>query len=36
MTTNAILLIIAVFCIVIGLVIAKKQNPNQNYEDKNN
>jgi hypothetical protein len=35
MTTNSILLIIAVFCIVIGLVIAKKQNPNQDHEGKN-
>lgn len=35
MTTNAILLIIAVFCILIGLVMAKTQHPDQHYEDKN-
>lgn len=35
MTTNAILLIICVICILIGLVMAKNQNPDQHYEDKN-
>lgn len=35
MTTNVILLLIAVFCIIIGLIMATTEQPDNNYEDKN-
>lgn len=34
--TNIILMTIAIFCILIGLVMAKDEHQDQYYEDKNN
>lgn len=36
MITKLILLLTAVFCILIGLVMAKDEHQDQYYEDKNN
>lgn len=36
MTTNVILLFIAVFCLLIGLWMATTESPDQHSEDKNN
>lgn len=34
--TNIILMTIAIFCILIGLVMAKDEHQDQYFEDKNN